>query len=430
MGDSILFSRGCCNNITEKQLKSLRQACISDTIIDSDECKKRLNTCGMSIEELFDEYDLYDPLDETIISYSPGDRVLVNEPNGYELSLYEAIEEISTFPEVLDPSKWEKICSIKTTLPISTGDGELFSPQKTKLPQEAYELVEIGSKGHYVEKPIPYKLSAPRDTLDEITQKTPPKILSGREIEVLEGNLSSSCDLVILFDSESARISPLGAASISLVESDGDYETTDHLGQPAFAPPPGVIGESLFIHKWAIDMPEWITSGDFTIEGWVRSSTAAPLEGLGETGSVGIELRWNIDTSYDLIGMFSTVGLTDIENPGTLVLEHQAFFESQFGQGYQFRNLLFGDLVQGWKHLCYQRIDGEDVFHYHGVRYTLTQGDESLSSPRPISADAQLIVFAENQAIEGVALGQVRASAGALYGTSNFVPPSSSFFTP
>jgi hypothetical protein len=189
MGDSILFSRGCCNNITEKQLKSLRQACISDTIVDSDECKRRLNTCGMSIEELFNEYDLYDSL----IAYSPGDRVLVNEPNGYELSLYEAIEEISTPPEILDPSKWEKICSIKTTLPISTGEGELFSPQKTKLPQEAYELVEIGSKGHYVEKPIPYKLSPPKDTLDETAQKTPPKILSGREIEVLEGNLSSDC---------------------------------------------------------------------------------------------------------------------------------------------------------------------------------------------------------------------------------------------
>jgi hypothetical protein len=359
MGDSTLFSRGCCNNSTEKQLKSLREACIFDVVVDSDECKKRLNTCGMSVEELLSMYELYNPQkglykkwgdipfpwetneftnnidwDETddrwqvseyksLITYYPGDRVLVIEQDGYELSLYEATEEILTFPAILDPSKWEKICSVKTTVPVglptidqlyssfelydlqlfytewgefdsewdeelkeqslqsclgenpgatlaelekciddgrkstdqwnkarkrkdflyrrgdiflvlgecgdtlcpyvvvedipatnevfdqyktfkpsqyweklycvSTGENKCLGPQRTKRPEEGYEFVEIGSKGHFVEKPIPYKLSPPIDTLDELTQKFSPRVLTPKEIDVLDGTLSPEC---------------------------------------------------------------------------------------------------------------------------------------------------------------------------------------------------------------------------------------------
>lgn len=359
MEDSTLFSRGCCNNITEKQLKSLSQACISTKVVDSAECKNQLNTCGMSVEELLNTYELYNPqkglykkwgdipfswevneftsnLDvlgtndkwqvseyKALLAYSPGDRVLVIEEDGYELSLYEAISEVAVFPAILDKSKWEKICSIKTSTPVgvptieelyssfelynpsqfysswgefdldwdeqlkqqslqeclndnpsatlaelekciderrkstdewskarkkkdflyrqgdiflvlgecedslcvyavvedvpatneifdkyrefkpspywgklyclSTGENKCLGPQRTKTPEQGYELVEIGSKGHYVEFPIPYLLAPKEQTLDEKTQKTAPVVLTPREIEVLDGTLPPEC---------------------------------------------------------------------------------------------------------------------------------------------------------------------------------------------------------------------------------------------
>jgi hypothetical protein len=359
MGDSTLFSRGCCNSITQKQLKSLSEACVTTTVVDSDECKKRLNTCGVGVEELLSTYDIYNPqkglykkwgdipfpwkIDEftenldlsgtddkwqvakykSVVAYYPGDRVLLIEQDGYELSLYEAIDEVLTFPAAFDHSKWEKICSIKTSVPVglpsieelyasfslysidlffrdwgnigvewgeelkqqslqlcieenplgtisqlekciedkrlstdqwekarkrkdflyragdvflvlgecadtlcvyvttqdvpatneifdeyktfkpgpywaklycvSTGENSCLGPQRKKTPQEGYELVEIGSKGHYVERPLPYSLSPVTETLDNRIQKPSPVVLTPREIEVLDGTLSQEC---------------------------------------------------------------------------------------------------------------------------------------------------------------------------------------------------------------------------------------------
>lgn len=260
MGDSILFTRGCCNNITEKQLKSLSEACINTAVVDSAESAKSLNTCGMNIEQLFSTYEIY----KSIVAYYPGDRVLFFEQDGYELSLYEATTEILTFPAALDQSKWEKICSIKTSIPVglpsveelyalyskykkdflyragdiflvigdcedtvcvytvnedvpateeiyneysvfkpslfwsklycvSTGGNKCLNPQRNRELVNQYELVEIGSKGHYVERPLPYSLQPELKTLNESTQASSPAILNPREIEVLDGTLSPEC---------------------------------------------------------------------------------------------------------------------------------------------------------------------------------------------------------------------------------------------
>jgi hypothetical protein len=357
MSDSILFTGGCCNSLTPKQLKSLREACVDDNIIDTARCIENLNSCGISIEELFNTYPIYNPqkglysswgdipfpweiaestlnllLADTddrwrvakyreIVAYAEGTRVLRIEQDGYEVVLYETLEDVLAFPFAFDSTKWQKICSIKTTVPaglpsledlysrflfyeldfffrdwgeideeweanfreqslqtclsenptatflelekclsdkssdrwsqarvrkeyfyregdivlvngecgdvvcvyialqdmpatqevfdeykvfklgeywekiycISTGENKCLGPQRTKMPEEAYEFIEIGSREHYVESPIPYSLRPEQKDLDELIERRASKVLSQREIDVLDGTLPSDC---------------------------------------------------------------------------------------------------------------------------------------------------------------------------------------------------------------------------------------------
>jgi hypothetical protein len=232
-------------------------------------------------------------------------------------------------------------------------------------------------------------------------------------------------EIIIWFDDESAQVFPAGAAVIT-GEITGGYLTTEHLGQTAYAPPPGTLdasGPNELGGGWVIDMPDDLTNGNFTIEGWTRSSTAAPP--AGGRGSTGISLAWDESTSS--ISMQSNV----FRLSAGLTAEHQVGCESRYEtNNTQVYEQLFGTSVQGWKHLCYQRVGGEDIFHYHGVRLTQTDGDGSLPSPRPVTSDAYLVIGATNEATSGVALGQVRVSTGALYGTGTFTPPSIAFYEP
>lgn len=235
---------------------------------------------------------------------------------------------------------------------------------------------------------------------------------------------STGGQFVVWFDGESARVFPADATTIALVGSEGDYETGEHLGEATFAPPPGVSDVSLFYHSWAVDVPDLLTAADFTIEAWMRPSDVSPAS-PGDTGTVDVRMVWGEDSG---IYLSCFAGWSDIASPGTLAEQHQAYFASQYEGGSMWSALLFGETVQGWKHFSYQRINGEDVFHYHGTRIDLTEGDESLPVIRPVTPEAQLIVYADNQAISGVGLGQVRVSSGALYGTGTFTPPSVAFY--
>jgi hypothetical protein len=237
-------------------------------------------------------------------------------------------------------------------------------------------------------------------------------------------------ELIIWFDDESAQVFPPGAAVITGAIT-GDYLTTEHLGQTAYAPPPGTLDRDGFNDLgggWTIDMPDHLTNGDFTIEGWSRSSTAAPP--VGGRSLVGIQLGWGSNEGGNDGIVSSLILWNSVFRLGDdLTAEHQVVGGSQYESAYlQAYELLFGATVQGWKHLCYQRISGEDVFHYDGVRLTQTGGDASLPSPRPVKSDAQLFVGAVNEATSGVALGQVRVSTGALYGTGTFTPPTTAFY--
>lgn len=357
MSDSILFTGGCCNNVTPKQLKSLRETCYNNEVIDTIRCIEGLNTCGISIKELFETYPIYNPqkglysswgdipfpweiaeetfnllLAETddkwrvakyreIVAYPEGSRVLRIEQDGYEVVLYEALEDVLSFPFAFDESKWTKICRVKTSVPaglptpadlysrfkfyeldlfyrdwgemdeeweanlreqslqlcisenptatllelekclsdkssdrwsqsrsrkdffyregdivlvngecgdvlcvyiaiqdmpatqeifdeykvfklgeywekiycLSTGENKCLGPQRTKTPEEGYEFIEIGSKGHFVEAPIPYKLKPQQRDLDDLVESRPVKVLTQREIDVLDGTLPPEC---------------------------------------------------------------------------------------------------------------------------------------------------------------------------------------------------------------------------------------------
>lgn len=147
-----LFGDKKCLN--EDQARELNEIDINvEPITTNDSCKDK-NSCGISIEELLIRYEFYNTqkgiykswgdiifpweisnltpnllINETddrwkvakykeSISYFIGDRVLLIEDDGYELSLYEAIEDIPSITGPFKPSKWNKVCSVKTTIPV------------------------------------------------------------------------------------------------------------------------------------------------------------------------------------------------------------------------------------------------------------------------------------------------------------------------
>jgi hypothetical protein len=53
-----------------------------------------------------------------------------------------------------------------------------------------------------------------------------------------------------------------------------------------------------------------------------------------------------------------------------------------------------------------------------------------LPSPRTIGPGALLVLAANNTAVDGVGLGQIRIKNSALYGTGTFTPPTEAFYDP
>lgn len=322
MSLSNLYFKGCFEKLSQEQKDALEEICSVETNLVDKSCDRELNTCGMGIDEIFDLYPIYNPqrglfntwggipfpwkisdltenLDfsatddkwrigtyKSLVSYFTGDRVIVLERDGYEVVVYEALENIPSISKAFDSTKWEKICSVSTTEPLglptieelqerfeyyslefyyknwdeftSDWSADLSSPNSdhwadAKLKKEFfyregdivlvnpicedalcvyiaikdvpatqevydeystfkmgeywqriycvdtgrnkcleyerknnlsnYEVVEIGSKGHFVERPIPYNLDPPVPTLDKRTeQKLNPTVLTSREI--------------------------------------------------------------------------------------------------------------------------------------------------------------------------------------------------------------------------------------------------------
>lgn len=157
MSLSNLYFRGCFEQPSQEQINAVEGipgGGVEGSVVDKSCTREDLNTCGKTIQELFEEYQIYSTqkgLYKTwgeiefpweissltpdlffeltddkwavstyrrITAYTEGARVLLIEDNGYELGLYEANQNILSISGPFDYAKWDKICSIKTTIPV------------------------------------------------------------------------------------------------------------------------------------------------------------------------------------------------------------------------------------------------------------------------------------------------------------------------
>ena len=186
MSTSNIFFKGCVSSelsLDEEQQQSwdrlnaeliaAGEQPVSLSLVD-ESCARETNTCGKTISQLFDEYELYDfqrgvlykswgdvefpwQLTETtnnlnydktrdewgvatyigLTSYYTGDRVLYIEDDGFEIALYEANENIPAPAGPLDRTKWTKVCSIQSPEPV-----KLPSIEELIATYEFYHLKE------------------------------------------------------------------------------------------------------------------------------------------------------------------------------------------------------------------------------------------------------------------------------------------------
>jgi hypothetical protein len=119
--------------------------------------------------------------------YREGDMFITYGPCEDTLCLYIVTQDLPGTLENLEKYKkfiprtnfWQKFYC------VDTDRNKCLEYQRRKEPIEGYEVVEIGSQGHYVEAPISYKIKSKEDleTLDLRSEvKINPTTLSDREI--------------------------------------------------------------------------------------------------------------------------------------------------------------------------------------------------------------------------------------------------------
>lgn len=154
MSLSNLYFKCCFEPLSEGQEASVEETCGISSVVDRSCSREDINTCGVSIDELFNTYPIYNPqkglyrswgdiefpweignltpnllLSQTddkwkvatyraVVAYPIGSRVLYIEDDGYRVSLYEANQNILAISWAFDYSKWDKICQIETTIPV------------------------------------------------------------------------------------------------------------------------------------------------------------------------------------------------------------------------------------------------------------------------------------------------------------------------
>ncbi len=154
MSLSNLYFNNCFSELTDEQKAAIDSISVEDEVVDKS-CARDLNTCGTTVEELFNQYALYDPqrglyrswgdiifpwdidvsvrsnlnyslTDDkwkiakyaSIYAYFNDDKVLYIEDDGYKVCLYEANQDIVAIAGPLDKTKWDKICSIELSEPF------------------------------------------------------------------------------------------------------------------------------------------------------------------------------------------------------------------------------------------------------------------------------------------------------------------------
>lgn len=165
-----LFGYNSCLN-AEQVIALADEGIDTNEIYKTDKCKDQ-NSCGVPVEELLETYSFYSTqkgiykswgdiifpwdiisgpvtnlnISETdnkwrITSYKAnnayfiGERVLLIENDGFELSLFEALAPVPAISGPFDRSKWNKLCSVKTTIPVG-----LLSIEELKKRYEFFSL--------------------------------------------------------------------------------------------------------------------------------------------------------------------------------------------------------------------------------------------------------------------------------------------------
>lgn len=100
--------------------------------------------------------------------YREGDVVLVETECADALCLYVALADIPATESYFEQNRvfkqnanWQRVYCVKT------GENKCLGYRRTREPAEGYDIVELGSRGHYVELPVPYRLSPPTPSLDQ-----------------------------------------------------------------------------------------------------------------------------------------------------------------------------------------------------------------------------------------------------------------------
>lgn len=186
MSLSNLYFKGCFEQPSQEQIDAIAEVPDGDIdglrlneengkfeldLVDKSCARKDINTCGQSIQELFDQYQVYSTqkgLYKTwgeielpweissltpdlffeltddkwavstyrkVIAYAIGSRVLLIEDDGYELGVYEANQDVVSISGPFDYSKWDKVCGVKTTIPIG-----LPAPEELRERYAEYKL--------------------------------------------------------------------------------------------------------------------------------------------------------------------------------------------------------------------------------------------------------------------------------------------------
>lgn len=204
MSLSNLYFRGCFEQPSEDQVDAIanipggnvdgvfldEEGNYRLNVVDKSCTREDLNTCGISIQELFDNYSIYSTqkgLYKTwgeiefpweissltpdlffeltddkwsvgtyrrITAYPEGARVLLIEDDGYEVGLYEANQDIVSISGPFDYAKWDKICGVKTTiqvgLPTIEELRERYEPYSLKYFYDQWDEVDsTWSEGTY-----------------------------------------------------------------------------------------------------------------------------------------------------------------------------------------------------------------------------------------------------------------------------------------
>ena len=193
MSLSNLYFRGCFEQPSQEQIDAIEAipgGNVESAVVDRSCAREDLNTCGISIQKLFDTYPIYStqkglyrtwgeiefPWEissltpdlffeltddkwsvgtyRRITAYAEGVRVLLIEDDGYEVGLYEANQDIVSISGPFDYSKWDKICGVKTTiqvgLPTIEELRERYAPYALEYFYDEWEEVDsTWSEGTY-----------------------------------------------------------------------------------------------------------------------------------------------------------------------------------------------------------------------------------------------------------------------------------------